>query len=270
MENQLILGTTDIGEYITPAIREGLNEKRILKELEKRDYLGFKYPQVDLSFLGMSNKIQAEVPIATLFGLKHKLSEISVPKFNVYQFYGDNKFKIFFHPEEDEKFDYNRAARRVSLKEKGLSDFKIINIIINEKDKYDKIIYNNLAHSFEPLNFKNLNWQQPNIIEFEGDHKDIIKYGSSLEQNLTIQSKFNGLIPETTIEKVKDAEKDFGKEHIYIVSETAPQQWNKEYATGDPLIIGITNSANSYLIDHFDTTPLEDIVRETWKINKKN
>lgn len=272
MENQVILGTTDISEYISPAIKgnpeevkntikrlkaRGLeHEEEIIKRLENNS-LSYKYPQIDLFFLGMSNKIQVMVP--RKWG-KDKLSKISVPKFSIYQFYGDNKFRMDF----------------ALLRGHRFFESKSLEVSFNESDKFEEdIIYRNLAKVFESEELsskKKEEFEYPNLLNgeifFKGKTKNLGKYGNSKDKNLVLESRFNGLIPEITIEKVKEAEKDFQREHIYLISETQPQEWgSKIIVVNDPLIIGIKHDY-AYLISHFNTTPLENIVKEGY--NKFN
>jgi hypothetical protein len=272
MEQKVMLGETDLTSYILPRIegnvqeiqktikelkKKGLeHEKEMIKMLESNNYLSLKYPQIDLSFLGMSNKIKVNVPKKpTLFkNARYELKEVSVPKFSIYNFYGSNKFNMRF-------YNFN-SGLEVEFPEKN------------------KVIGKNLAKVFENEGLtlewiKNgYDWGLDNgklttHINLKGEKKDLTKYGNDPIKNLVLTSQFNGVIPEITIEKIRESETDFKKKHIYIITETKPQEWNTKYVTNDPLVIGIKHK-KAYLINHFNTTSLEDLVRNTHTKNSLN
>ena len=74
-------------------------------------------------------------------------------------------------------------------------------------------------------------------------------------------SYFNALIPQETKTKIKKARWDFSTYNLFFISETKPEEWNIEEGikTMDPLVIGVKDD-KCYLIDKFDTTPLEEYV----------
>jgi hypothetical protein len=287
MENKVFLGKVDVTHYVSPIIEGDIrkieeitnkvrsralsHEKEILKKLED-NYLNFKYPQVDLSFLEMCNKINAKVPREKNFKLEYELSEISVPRFGIYPFYGNRKFEMRFHPGEMsfEGYHGNFPVYKFSSLTIGLT------IDLNEKTKeFENSIYKNFEYPFRNENMRFMDIKKndycPNhlYITLKGNHEDIIKYGSSLGEGFSLQSTFSGLIPEITGEKVKKAERDFAREHIYIVSEIGPQKWNKKSIIGNPLIIGMASNTKAYLINHFNIAPLESIVKD-WTMNRLN
>jgi len=77
-------------------------------------------------------------------------------------------------------------------------------------------------------------------------------------RGIELTSRFYGIIPQETKEKIKEAESIFDAE-LYLIAETRPETWNVKNVTADPLLIGIFED-KSYLIDHFNTTPLENYV----------
>lgn len=86
----------------------------------------------------------------------------------------------------------------------------------------------------------------------------------------TYSHSFNGFIPQKTKEKIETADKIFGRD-LFLIKETKLEDWTKEIRiTKDPLIIGVMND-ESYLVDHFNTTPLEDYIKSefTSKMVKK-
>jgi hypothetical protein len=76
-----------------------------------------------------------------------------------------------------------------------------------------------------------------------------------------LQSTFNGIIPERTRERIRVAAETFKKEDMYLIAEVKPEDWNVgDRITEDPLVVGVAGE-KAHLIDHFETTPMEDYVR---------
>lgn len=76
-------------------------------------------------------------------------------------------------------------------------------------------------------------------------------------RNRTFSTSFKGLIPETTKQKIKDAEELFSGDQsrgIFLIKECP--SWTETEITEDPLIVGIIGD-QAYLIDQFDCTDLE-------------
>jgi hypothetical protein len=287
MKNKVFLGKMDVTDYIGPILKGDIreieeitnkvrsralsHEKEILKKLED-NYLNFKYPQVNLSFLRMHNKIKVKVPREKNFKLEYELSEITVPKFGIYPFFGKSQFEMSFHPGEFsfEGYCHDSPVYKFSSLNIGLT------VDLNGKTKgLENSIYKNFEYPFRNENMKLIDIKKNDYcanhlyIMLKGNHEDIIKYGSSVERGFSIQSTFNGLISEITREKVKRAERDFAREHIYIVSEIESQEWNKKSVTGNPLIIGMASNAKAYLINNFNIAPLENIVKD-WTMDRLN
>lgn len=87
------------------------------------------------------------------------------------------------------------------------------------------------------------------------------KYKQALKEGIEISSTFHGLIPTETRGKIKEAQRLFGNE-IYLVAETAPEEWNVRRApriVKDPILVGVAKNEAFYL-DRFDTTPMEEYV----------
>ena len=258
----LMLGDADLSEYITAPL-EG-NEKYLnsikkkIKKLKKRDishekrivemlentYLDNIYPAIDLSFLSMSNKLEG--------------IDISVPRFSVYRFNGKNEFSI-------------RFSNIYSYLDADLSYKSYLTVNLNSGSKsYSGVILNNFAKLFENQGFtleSITRYDKDDKISLLGKRKEVKKYKVGSKKDLQITSKFNGIIPDSTIEKVKEAEKDF--DDIYIIAETKPKQWNIEYIETDPIVTGIKNNKASF-ISSFDTTPLEDLVKNNFIKSKGN
>lgn len=77
-------------------------------------------------------------------------------------------------------------------------------------------------------------------------------------------TSFVGIVPDKTKEAIQLAQPDFGG-NILLIKENAPEDWRMdvEYQpTIDPLIVGV-KAGIAYLIDIFDTTPLEEYIART-------
>jgi hypothetical protein len=80
---------------------------------------------------------------------------------------------------------------------------------------------------------------------------------------------FYGIIPEATKERIREADEIFGEE-VYLVAETTPEQWRKAQVVSlDPIIVGVYGAEREdsacYLVDHFNTTPYEDLIRREFR-----
>lgn len=81
---------------------------------------------------------------------------------------------------------------------------------------------------------------------------------------VTLSSTFNGLFPRETRERIIKAKPLFGND-LFIVAETKPEEWTigryvPPRLVEEPLVIGVIDD-KCFLVDQFDTTPLEDYVR---------
>ena len=77
--------------------------------------------------------------------------------------------------------------------------------------------------------------------------------------SLDIKSYFQGIVPVETKRKIKEARKVFGKRKLFFIAETRPESWDVKEITRDPLVVGVLED-KCYLVDKFDTTPLEEYV----------
>ncbi len=75
-------------------------------------------------------------------------------------------------------------------------------------------------------------------------------------QSIGLRSEFVGIIPTETKEKTLEAEHYF--DNINLVAEE--KHWQQFEIKADPLVVGI-KGGRSYLIDHFDCTPIENFVK---------
>lgn len=77
-----------------------------------------------------------------------------------------------------------------------------------------------------------------------------------------LSATFKGVIPEKTREKIVDCAKGKLFGNIIIVAE-APWHLRKEIIDPDPLVIGVKHG-KAWLIDVFDLTPTEQIIKSEW------
>ena len=84
-----------------------------------------------------------------------------------------------------------------------------------------------------------------------------------------LSNEFIGLIPLKIKEKVKKSLQYFNKDDIFMIAEAKPKDWNVKKIKGDPLIIGLIGK-NAHLIDHFDCTSLENLVKDIYLKKKFN
>lgn len=263
MTQILILGDVDIGEYVN---RTSISEEQLsavelkLEELKKSclpseehiyrrlysESISAEYPLLDLSFLGMSSVIKRPPVVKhRLFGEDIvKNTDIKVPTFSVYRFYGDNEFGMSFEQRSNFRTYFSPE------------DFPSI----IDENLLKSLEFGALPYHFEQGRFTSARY------EF-GD----VPYGIREKyQGFEITSEFHGLTPERVKEKVKKSLEHFDKNKIFMVTETKPEHWNiRQRISSDPLVIGLIGD-NCHLIDHFDTTPLEDLVRNNFLNIKKN
>ncbi|MBU4308714.1 MAG: hypothetical protein KJ566_02880, partial [Nanoarchaeota archaeon] len=258
METQtLMLGDIDIGKYIN---KLEITEKNLgnihskLKELKKgglmisereiyndliSESISQKYPLIDLEFLSLSHEKVIPGKKKTLFGfaLSKKDTIVKRPAFSAYKFYDSNKFSINFNG----RFLEINNRENIFPEEILLPILKSIELYVGganiecSEDCNENIFY---------------------IIENVNRYYD----------KLNIESEFKALIPDKVKQKVKESQQYFSKENIFIISETKFEEWyNPKTKSGtiftqDPLIMGL-NGKNAHIIDSFDTTPLEELIK---------
>ena len=195
-----------------------------MRELENR-LISMKYNLIDLSFLEMSSKVEIEK------------NEFIVPKFTAYEFYGSNNFKIGFR-------HLNKYAIEIAW---PLFDKKGPNL-----KKYLERMYKKEGFDLEDNGPHHSSMRNPQC-----------NFSFPLKEDVILTANFTGLIPSEVKENVKKSLNYFGKKGIYLITETKPEQWNVKFITKDPLVIGMKNN-QAYLIDHFNTTKLENLVKDTY------
>ena len=255
------------------------NELKVLEKKFLESELNISgYPEIDLSFLSKSydkevlveNTIIKEATFCENRKIGPGKINIEVPAFSIYPFYGGNEFEIRYTLSQEcsatgrDRHNLNiifsllffrknsEDIKNMESLSKNLIKSMIGNFIFSSE--YGRLGYvsNDLAKKYLPKKFETLIKDNYNLL------------------NLILTSQFNGIIPEQTKQKVKESEEYFKKEDIYLVSETKPEEWNvQENINYDPLVIGITNE-KAYLIDHFDCTPLENLVKDIYIKEKLN
>jgi len=108
-----------------------------------------------------------------------------------------------------------------------------------------------------------VSWRQdPSFLGFCKKEK---RFPKEIKYNYSLSSSFYGFIPQETKAELAEARMIFGKS-IFLVAETKSEDWTlqktpKPKVVQDPLLIGVIQD-KCYLIDHFDTTPVEDYARK--------
>lgn len=263
-----MLGETNIGKYVNPlrdqtnkdSLINSLNkleerklesEKYFIKEL-KNKILPTEYPLIDISFLEKSSKLK--------INLKNKLNSnpITVPRFGVYQFYESNTFYI--------EFSRSNEGLDLLFDDEGL---------ILEFSKMPETIYKHFLKLYEnEEGFTYFARYFTVECEFKAKRKNTRDYLLKKElflsrPSIKIERKFNGIMPQKTVEKVEKSLKYFEKSQISTITEIKPEQWNVSESEKDPLIIGIYDE-KAYLIDHFDMINLEGLVKNIYRQDNLN
>ena len=82
-------------------------------------------------------------------------------------------------------------------------------------------------------------------------------------RSMTMQSKFEGLIPEAVRQNIKGINASWEFDEVILVCEAANWTIEEEVIelpkNRDPLVIGVKNNI-CYLLDKFDVTSLENYV----------
>jgi len=230
----LMLGDIDIRKYVSPLSPFG--EKAIEKASAELD----SYLASERYFIKKleTEKISIKYPPIDLSFLKIpskvkiRRRYLPLPKFVPYRFYGSNKFTI--------RFGENVLGFELRLPE---------------------IIENNLMEVFKE--FKPEYSERKKRWFVNKNKRKFWKYPAEMF------SEFNGIIPNKIKEEVKESRKYFDNFNTYLIAETKPKQWNiNKYVTKDPLVIGIDENQEAHLIAHFNTTPLEDLIKNNFLKSK--
>lgn len=255
---------TELKELIVKLKKNCLNiEKLPLQLLHSELMRSFPYPLIDPSFLSMGSSKK--------YGKK---GEILLPKFSVYKRSADGFYPFNIILSE------TMGGRR--------SFFGFVGVYSELKENYggsglgisvhlNKILTEELVKSVEF--YKRGNKRRNNTFISRSDSevywgipkKLSEKYGKiGKGREITYRSRFAGILPDSSRNKLIEADAIFGKE-VYLIAETKPSQWEiskpKPRIIKDPLLVGISNE-KCYLVDYFDTTPMENYVRKEFTSGK--
>ncbi len=250
VRNKLLGIETDMRTRTLNQISELQQEIHRLEKLK----FSLQYPQMDTSPLTWRN--EKGFPVFALFTLRDPLcffqgidggtrgsSHVNVTKLG--NFYGDVYQKLRNLSGESDKI-----ATRVGM---GVFVFSMlctffISFLLNQNNNHGPMIALGTGLSLFLM---------------------LVFYGiarANKENTFTLSAQFKGGIPESTREKIANAQKDFGSDqygnpNIFILAE-APWELQKTVTIpSDPLVLGYKYDT-FWLIDEFDTTKVEEYVRQ--------
>ncbi len=226
------------GIEIFPFQELNRRERQLILERKQLE-ISTKYSELNPSFLSMGQQKE------------HDGNTVRIPRFSVYS--TDNPtFSIHFRRWYD-SWDMvsktksvlggNGRIEIVIYAPKLFSDQLIKSLEFN---KYSNPSSDGSGHASEYL--------------FQNIPKKVTEKYVELGNVCVLGTQFNGILPDTTLDKIKEYEQTNGG-NIYIIAESKPEDWTtKLLPTCDPIIVGVLED-KCYLIDHFNTTQLEDYVR---------
>lgn len=210
-----------------------------------------QYPELDLSFLSMSNLsppfdvIRYNVKKRFSLGKKYKKGKAAVglPKFAIYPFFGSNTFAITLGNRGGFYDDEWRSYIGLSF------DFRSGFDVESFLEKH----YNTQFYLVEE-------GQKPQQI-------DKRKICLPSNEELKFNARFNGMIPQEIKQKAAEADEQFN-EGIYLIAGVKEDEWDKQTYARDPLLIGLQSpegnergKVKAHLIGKFNTIPLEEYVQ---------
>ncbi|MGV8152259.1 MAG: hypothetical protein ACP5OG_04190 [Candidatus Nanoarchaeia archaeon] len=256
-EHPIILGDLDMSKYIhrlgsqeqvqiqteitnlneeLARINEYINSANPLYDFEKQ-YIN-KITRKQREMLSQKERLEAHLNISRIFPeidpsflkmrhfLDHREMKVPLPIFVPYELEKTNKFEINFKLAES----YSKGKLKLSFS----SNNSLANYYIDSQ----------ILEGLDPKNYDNLK-----------------KYSN---HPLSLECEFKGIIPQKTKQRINQAKQVFDSSQVYselyLIAQTPLESWEEHRVIKDPLIIAKTNLQNSYLIDHFDTTLLEDYV----------
>jgi len=186
----------------------------------------------------------------------------------------DPSFLSMKHP--DVYKDTHDDARGIRAFKLSLPKFAIYSLNSPICSFKMSISYRDKKKSLEIVEFKVTSPNLPSFLEksiLKSLHltgKDVVyEYGgnSISTTDFEFKSIFKGIIPEVIKKSIGSARRSFGKE-IYVIAEA--DNWkSKKVPSDDPLIIGVKGK-NCYLIEAFETTPMEEYVRREFSFGGLN
>lgn len=216
---------------------KALKTEKLPLELLLEQRAKYTYPRLDLSFLAASSIIN------------YKNLDIKVPKFSVYELYGDNCFYLSIMTWGVIR---SRATVRIRKDEEGNGNLpKIFNAQLLKSLEFSEYSDPKREYSYGDVHYS---FNVPRQIK-----KKYIGLG-----DIEFISQFHGVLPEKTKEKAAQAEKNFRREDLYLIAETKLEQWQNNEFVKDSLLIGLYNN-KCYLIDYFNPVSIEDYVKEKFR-----
>jgi hypothetical protein len=222
-------------------------EKEAIEKL-RLERIQNTYPSIDLSFLSKN----IEYPIN-----EEKILKYSLPKFAVYNFFGKEKSEFAF--DDTQLPSYGGEYKR--------------EIFI--KNSLPKIIQNELIKCYEYSKITSpIESYTPGTKNLSGIALAWLFSSKKLEGyrnfSLRLSTEFHASIEDDqTIANINNALNFFKKEEFYLVTERKPEDWKvTKIESGDPLILGLYQQVIPFLIDIFNTTPLEKYVSNIYIKNK--
>jgi len=180
------------------------------------------YQKIDLSFLSMKKPSKGRLPYH--------------PSFSTHKYNDKNK-------------DFTCCRIDVGRYEIGIKDKNYISSYMVLKNLLKVFVTN-----VEEKNFRT------------SYHDDTLTYRPGYElpvkTDVRIETYFKGIIPRTTKQKIAEAKDLFtgcADCGIFLIKECP--SWNEREITKDPLIVGVIGE-KAYLIDHFDTSDLEEYIKK--------
>jgi|SRR3989344_526002 len=224
----------ELDKIISEMLESALPVERLpLLRLEQQR-IALEYPLLDLSFLSMSNDVQINGKSTPL------------PRFGIYRY-----FQFTSRP-----FNPNPNPNRFSIYYR-LSSSAVVEFGMGNEPVSDFIVKSFIGAVFPGEQIVGKDCEGRHVVSLPRE-----KFGEYQHlHNMQVYSEFNGLIPLETKQKVERSKILFGNE-VYIIGEIKPEDWNVQVMPKDPLIIGIKEHDKVYLVDHFNTTPLENYVSQ--------
>ena len=239
-----------------------LRQRRLILQKDERAS-EIPYPVLDTSFLRMHNR-------KNLY---------KVPKFSIYPLYGENEFsvdlKIFntnireplFRKELEIGINNTNISYNFTRAASGLSCLAGLGALIPATAGGFATVILTINEIAESLGIGGTLKDSASVLftgiitagslAFSGVSGLLYNYLSPPER---ITSTFNGIIPNETKERVRNAERYFNRDDFYIIAETKPEEWQiTKKITKDPLMTAVKHN-KCFLVDHFDTTPLEKFI----------
>lgn len=212
-------------------------EKAQLKEILRRK-AELEYPVIDTSFLSMQSHTTV------------KSVRVGVPRFSLYQLYGEGRFVAGVN-------EYGKRVLKFGPDRENTS--KWIHMFSGNSGSIDETF----GEIFVPEIFSQ---HLQKAIDFPQEAMDLNGRG---HYSLALESRFNGIIPLETRQRIATSRETFPKEDLYLIAETSPEQWTKTSFRSDkldPLVIGVA-SGKAFLIDVFDATTAERYVSSEFTTN---